>query len=78
MELDIDYIRELRKEQGYTQVQISDWIGYSCPARYREIETKQLSIKMSYEKLLKLAMIFDVTPFDLVIEEENDYYFLER
>ena len=77
MKLDLEYIEELRKEAGLTQEEVNRFLDYSTKQYTHIVNSGKADRYISYERVLKLAMLYDVTPYDLTIEEPGDYEFLE-
>ena len=75
MKLDVDYLIGLRHDKRMTQTEVDKVLGFyeGCMHKLEKGHKNYIY----YDKLLKLAVFFDVSPFDLVVEEEKDYDFLE-
>ena len=72
-----ELIAKLRKQRGISsRNKLANAIDVSVHA-ICAIETSKTRNTRS-DILLKLAVLFDVSPFDLVIEKDSDYEFLER
>lgn len=65
-------IQELRKEQGKTQRDLRDLLGYKETRSIQRIESGETSV--DHEKLIKLADYFNVSTDYLLGRSENRDY----
>lgn len=67
--IDLEVLKELREQRGYSISDLAAMLGYKTPTGYWLIEQGQR--KVSIDTLYRLAEIYDCTMEDLVTENPN-------
>ncbi len=62
----LENLKTIRKEKGFTQSQVADYIGLTRPS-YTLIEKGKN--QLFYKHAVKIAELFDMTPDEIFLED---------
>lgn len=66
--INLGFIEELRKKNGYSNAKMAEELGYKTPTGYWLLEKGER--KISVDTLYRLSKLFNVSIEELLVEEE--------